>query len=396
MRPPLITTLLYFDHNATTFVAPEVADTMAVALRTIYGNASSTHRAGQLAREQLEKSRKTIAESLHAPPNDFVFTSGGTESNNLAILGLTRNVSAAGKHVITTSIEHPAVLECCRQLEKEGVEVTYAGVDSGGLIDADQIRRQIRPETVLISVMHANNEIGTLQPIREIGEIVRACRERGQQIFFHSDGVQAFGKIDADVQRLGVDLYSVSAHKIFAPKGIGGLYVRKGTPLRGIQFGGRHERERRPGTENVPAAIAFARATELCAPSDTEKVAALRDYFEGGMLSSSGVEVNGDTSNRLPNTSNLLFRGISAEALVIALDMKGIAVSTGSACSSGSIEPSRVLLAMGRTREEARSSVRFSFGRYNTIEEVDRLIEAVSPSIAKLRGKMRLENSLVV
>jgi cysteine desulfurase len=389
--------VLYFDHNATTFVAPEVADTMAAALRQVFGNPSSTHREGQLSRQKLEKSRRTIAEFLHASPAEFVFTSGGTESNNLAIRGLLRSVGGARTHVITTTIEHPSVLECCRELEREGVEVSYVGVNSQGLVDVDEICRRVRPETVLISVMHANNEVGTIQPIREIVEVVRERRDAGQMVFFHSDGVQAFGKIESDVQQLGVDLYSISGHKIFAPKGIGGLYVRKGTPLRGIQFGGRHERERRAGTENVPGAMALARAVELCASTSDTHLPALRDYFEAEVRSRLGdIEVNGAINSRLPNTSNLLFRSVSAEALVIALDMRDVAVSTGSACTSGSVEPSHVLLAMGRSHEEARSSVRFSMGRYNTAEDVRTLIETVVASVLKLRIATRWEKPVLV
>jgi cysteine desulfurase len=389
--------LLYFDHNATTPVAPEVADALAAALRQVYGNASSTHAAGQLARQQLENSRQVVARYLHASPAEIVFTSGGTESNNLAILGLVRYLPAKRKHVVTTTIEHPAVLESCRQLEREGVDITYARVDADGLVDVNEIRQNLQAETVLVSVMHANNEIGTVQPLLEVAGLIRERRQTGQNIFFHSDGVQAFGKIDVDMHELGVDLYSVSAHKVFAPKGTGALYVRKGTPLHGIQFGGRHERERRAGTENVPGAMAFARAVELCGASSTAELTRLRDHFEAEVLSRiSDVEMNGSRDSRLPNTSNLVFHGVSAEALVIALDMRGIAVSTGSACSSGSVEPSHVLLAMGRTREDARSSVRFSLGRYNTAEDVKVLIDGVIACASRLRGARRLETSLAV
>jgi cysteine desulfurase len=378
---------LYFDHNATTCIAPEVAETMAAASRDVYGNPSSIHGPGQLARQQLEKSRRTIADFLHASPAEFVFTSGGTESNNLTLLGLVRSLPSDRKHVITTSIEHPAVLETCRQLEREGVAVTFIDVDSTGLVDVDRIRQNLRTHTVLISVMHANNEVGTIQPIQEIAAVVREARAAGQEIYFHSDGVQAFGKIDVDVQQLGLDLYSVTAHKIFGPKGVGGLFVRKGTPLHGIQYGGRHERGRRPGTENVPGAMAFARVVELCTPNDLSHLAVLRDFFEAEMLAAvPETKINGATDRRLPNTSNLMFPGISAEALAIALDMKGIAVSTGAACSSGSTEPSHVLLAMGRTREDARSSVRFSFGRYNTRHEVSRLVGEVIACLRQLRN----------
>ena len=388
--------MLYFDHNATTFIAPEVADTLAAASRQVFGNASSIHREGQLARQQLEKSRRIIAEFLKASPTEFVFTSGGTESNNLALFGLVRSLPGERKHVITTAIEHPSVLECCRKLEREGVEVSYAGVDRNGIVDPAEIEHELRPNTVLVSVMHANNEVGTLQPVGEIAGLVRELRRKNQKIFFHSDGVQALGKIPVDVQQLGIDLYSVSAHKVFGPKGIGGLYVRKGTPLHGIQQGGRHERERRAGTENVPGAMGFAQAVELCAPSTADSVMTLRDWFEAEVLWRGDATMNGATPSRLPNTSNLLFRGVSGEALVIALDLKGIAVSTGSACSSGSVEPSHVLLAMGRTEEEARSSVRFSFGRYTTADDVRVLIDAVTDCITRLRTTARSEKRLVV
>jgi cysteine desulfurase len=391
--------LLYFDHNATTFVAPEVAAVMAAAALDVYGNPSSVHASGQLARQHLERSRRTIAEFLNASPAEFVFTSGGTESNNLAILGLVRNLprnsSAGEKHVITTAIEHPAVLETCRQLERESVNVSYVGVGATGVIDPDEIERNLRPSTVLISVMHANNEIGTIQPVAELAALVRRRRESGQRIYLHSDGVQAVGKIDVDLEQLGVDLYSLSAHKIFGPKGIGGLFVRKRTPIGSILYGGRHERERRPGTENVPGAMAFARAIELCA-AHTTNVIDLRNRFEDEILRElPNVERNGAPYSRLPNTSNLLFRDVSGEAMVIALDMRGIAASTGSACSSGSIEPSATLLAIGRTREEARLSVRFSFGRYDTLEDVKTLIEAVIASARQIRKSSRQENRLV-
>jgi cysteine desulfurase len=370
----------YFDHNATTFLAPEVAEVLASALHEVYGNASSVHAQGQLAKRQLEQSRRTVAETLSAPPMDFVFTSGGTESNNLAISGLMAGLSGGPKHVITTAIEHPSVLEVFRQFERDDIAVTFVPVDAGGMVRAEAVAEALRPETVLVSVMHANNETGAVQPIREIAEALR-----GQQVFLHSDGVQAFGKLTVDIRELGVDLYSISAHKIFGPKGIGGLYVRKGTPLRRMMLGGHHERERRAGTENVPAAMAFARAVELgtAAPDD-----ALRDRFEAKLLAAlPSIRINSGGENRLPNTSNVLFPGVSAEALTIALDLQDMAVSTGAACSSGSVEPSHVLLAMGLSRKEARSSVRFSFGRYNTTEEVDRLAEATITAARKLNRR---------
>jgi cysteine desulfurase len=371
--------LPYFDHNATTFVAPEVAEAMAVALRDVYGNASSMHRAGQLARQHLESSRRQVADFLGASANEIVFTSGGTEANNLAIFGMVREqLGGARKHVVTTPIEHPSVLECVWQLGREGVDVS--------IVDAPAIEQNLRDDTVLVSVMHANNETGAIQPLRQVAAAIERRRRAGQTIHFHSDGVQAAGKIPVDVRELGVDLYSLSAHKLFAPKGVGALYVRKGTPLRGIQYGGRHERERRAGTENVPAAMAFARAVELVDGAANIDVQKLRDDFENELRKRlPWIEVNGGEAERLPNTSNVLFRGISGEALVIALDLQNMAISTGAACSSGSIEPSHVLLTMGRSRDEARSSLRFSFGRYNTAEEIEALVDATTRAAEKLR-----------
>ncbi len=366
-------------------------------MRDVFGNPSSTHQHGQRARQQLENARRRIAGVLEVAPAEFVFTSGGTESNNLAILGLMRKLPDARKHAITTAIEHPSVLETFRQLEREGVDVTYIGVDSAGRVDAREIADHLRPETALVSVMHANNETGVIQPIEEIAAIVRARREAGQRIWFHSDGVQAMGKIPVSPRKLDIDLYSISAHKIYAPKGIGGLFVRKGVPLGSTHYGGRHERERRPGTENVAGAVAFAVAMELCAGDNPRSTAKLRDSFEAKVQASQPeIEINGGAASRLPNTSNLLFRGVSAEGLLIALDIQGMAVSTGSACSSGSIEPSPVLLSMGRSREEAKSSVRFSLGRYNTDEDIDRLAEAVIACTGQLRRSYKAEAQLVV
>jgi cysteine desulfurase len=380
--------LHYFDHNSTTPLAPEVAAVLPAALSDVYGNPSSTHRAGQLARQRLEESRRTIANALNVAPAEIVFTSGGTESNNLAILGLLRQSSGRSVHAVTLAIEHPSVLEPFRQLEQEGVAVTYVK-------SVNSLAAALRDETMLVSVMHANNETGEIQPLAEVAEMVAARRAGGQSIYLHSDGVQALGKIPVDLARLGVDLYSLSAHKIFGPKGIGALFVRKNVPLQRIQFGGRHERERRPGTENVPAAIAFAQAAKIAVSGRGEIVAALRDQFELELLNRlPDIHVNAAQTARLPNTSNILFRGVSAEALVIALDMREMAVSTGAACSSGSLEPSHVLLAMGLSREEARSSIRFSFGRYNTPAEMAALADAVVESVNKLRRRAGKETRL--
>ncbi len=374
----------YFDHNATTPVSPAVLEVLVPALLEVYGNASSIHHDGQLAKQRLELARRQTAELLHCDPKEVVFLSGGTEADNLAILGIVRSHPAGRKHVITTAIEHPAVMNPCRELEREGVDVTYVRVGRDGVADPAEIRRSLRPETVLISVMHANNELGTIQPLEEISKI---AREAGALL--HADGVQAAGKIPVDVKALGADLYSISGHKLYAPKGVGALYVKAGTNLAPIQFGGKHERERRPGTENVPGAIALGAAAAASASTlavESARLGALRDRLENGILAqvpSSGV--NGERSRRTPNTANIFFDGLEGEALVISLDLKGFSVSSGSACSSGAVEPSHVLLAIGLPRERARASLRFSLGRSNTEEQVDALIDAVSESVAQLR-----------
>lgn len=365
----------YFDFNATTPVSAEVLEAMLPTLRDGYGNASSIHHFGQVAKQQLEAARRQVAALLHAPARDIVFTSGGTEANNLAIFG----AAGGGGHVITTAIEHPAVLNPCEQLPS----VTRIAVGSGGVVDPGDIRKALRPDTVLISVMHANNELGTIQPIAEIAAI---ARDAG--VLFHVDGVQATGKVPVDVEALGVDLYSVSGHKFYAPKGIGALYVRQGTRLRPLMFGGKHERERRPGTENVPGAVAVGRAAEIARATlavESARLAALRDRLERKVLETiPSAHVNG-RAPRIPNTTNIRFDGIEGEAIVISLDLKGFAVSSGSACSSGAVEPSHVLLAIGLSPQDARSSVRFSLGRSNTAEQVDALVNSLAESVAHLR-----------
>ncbi|MEK7406893.1 MAG: cysteine desulfurase family protein [Acidobacteriota bacterium] len=374
----------YFDHNATTPVAPEVADAVREAFCEDFGNPSSVHRFGQAAKGRLETARERVALLLHAMPREIVFLSGGTEGDNLAIFGTVRYDSRPRKHVITTAIEHPAVLHSCAQLEREGVEVTRVGVSSDGVVDPDDIRRALRPETVLISVMHANNELGAVQPLAGIGRI---AREAG--VYFHSDGVQAVGKIRVDVEALGVDLYALSGHKFYAPKGAGALFVRQGVRLGAIQFGGHHERDRRPGTENVPGAVGLAAAAELVRanlPMEMARMGALRDRLEQAILERvPDVTVNGGRAPRTPNTSNLRFDGVDGEAMLIALDLAGFAVSSGAACSSGAIEPSHVLTAIGLSAEEARASLRFSLGRLNTEEQVERLIETVAIAVDSLR-----------
>jgi cysteine desulfurase len=370
----------YFDHNATTPLAPEVLEAMVSCLGQVYGNASSIHHFGQSAKQRLEMARRQVASLIHASAAEITFTGGGTEADNLAVLGVARGA----KHIVTSAIEHPAVLMAAMQLEREGVVVTRLRVGSSGVVNPDDVRKALRPDTALVSVMHANNELGTIQPLAEISRITR---EAGVPL--HADGVQALGKIPVDVDALGVDLYSVSAHKIYGPKGVGAVYVRKGTKVAPIAFGGHHERDRRPGTENVPGIVAFGAAAELAGQhlaAESERLGALRDRLENTLLEripASGV--NGSRWNRVPNTSNLYFDGIDGEAMVISLDLRGFAVSTGAACSSGAIAPSHVLTAMGLTDDRARASMRFSLGRNNTAEQVDALAEAVLASVGHLR-----------
>jgi cysteine desulfurase len=374
----------YFDHNATTPVSPEVVQATVSCLADVYGNASSIHHFGQMAKQRLEMARRQTAALIGCQPQEIVFVSGGTEADNLALFGVLHYANRQQMHVVTTAIEHPAVLNACAQLEREGVTVTYVAVGASGVVDPDDVRRALRSSTVLVSVMHANNELGTVQPIAEISRIAHEANR-----YLHSDGVQALAKIPVDVNALGVDLYSMSGHKIYAPKGVGVLFVRKGTRMTPISFGGHHERERRPGTENVPGAVALGRAAESAAESlqaNALGMAALRDRLEAGILDRiSGTGVNGARDRRTPNTSNIYFDGIEGESLVIALDLRGFAVSTGAACSSGAVEPSHVLTAIGLSPDRARSSIRFSLGRSNTIEQVDALISAVEDSVRHLR-----------
>lgn len=374
----------YFDHNATTPVSQSVLEVLVAALLEVPGNASSIHREGQMARQRLENAREQVASFLTCDAKEVVFTSGGTEADNLAILGSIAAHPSNIKHIITSAIEHPAVLNPCRELERAGVAVTYVSPRPDGTVHPDDVRRALRPETVLVSIMHANNETGVIQPIAEIAAI---AHEAGA--LMHSDGVQAAGKIPVDVGALGVDLYSISGHKFYAPKGVGALYVKAGTRLRPIQFGGKHERERRPGTENVPAAVAIAKAASLARdvlPVESARLESLRNRLETGIVArvpDSGI--NGAGAPRTPNTSDIYFDGLQGEALVISLDLKGFAVSSGSACSSGAVEPSHVLLAMGLPPERARASLRFSLGASNNEEQVDALIAAVAESAAQLR-----------
>ena len=374
----------YFDHNATTPLAPEVLESVVSCLGQVYGNASSIHHFGQAAKQRLETARRQIAALIHADAREIVFTGGGTEADNMAILGVVRAAERPRPHVITCAIEHPAVLMTVKQLIAQGVEATAVRVGPSGIVSPDDIRRALRPETVLITIMHANNELGTVQPIAEIAQIARQAG-----VPLHVDGVQALGKIPVDVDALGVDLYTMSGHKLYAPKGVGALYVRKGTRMAPILFGGHHERDRRPGTENVPGIAAFGAAAELAGQrlqQDAERVGQLRDRLENTILDRiPGTGINGSRWNRTPNTSNIYFDGVDGEAMTIALDLRGFAVSTGAACSSGALTPSHVLTAIGLTNDRARASMRFSLGRGNTAEQVDALVEAVCGSVAHLR-----------
>ncbi len=373
----------YFDHNATTPVSPEVLQALTPMLAEVYGNPSSIHHFGQVARKRLDEARRQTASLLGAAPDEIVFTSGGTEADNLALLGF-----GPGAHAITTTVEHPAVLAAAAQL----ASATLVPVDSRGLVDPDDIRRVLRDHTghgtKIVSVIHANNELGTIQPI---AEIARIAREAG--VAFHSDGVQAAGKIGVDVNQLGVTLYSIAGHKLYAPKGVGALFVRKGTKLAPILHGGNHERNRRAGTENAPGAVALGRAAQWMVEHGAEesrRLETLRDRLEQSVLDRiSGVRINGVGINgaapRVSNTSNLRFEGIDTEPLLIALDLRGFAVSSGSACSSGASEPSHVLTAIGLTKEQARSSLRISLGRSNDAGQVDALVGALVECVAHLR-----------
>jgi cysteine desulfurase len=376
---------VYLDNNATTPLAPEVFEAMRPFYLENYGNASSIHWYGQRAKAAMETAREQVARLINCRPSEVVFTSGGTEADNAALVGMVEAARAESRHVVTTAIEHHAVLHTAKALEKRGVSVTYVRAGLSGVVDPADVERAVRPETVLISVMHANNELGTIQPLEEIG---RVARER--DIYFHTDAVQSVGKIPVDVEKLGVDLLSLSAHKLYGPKGVGALYIRRGTSLRPLLYGGHHERDRRPGTENVPGIVGLGKAAELARErlaEDATRMSARRDHLEAGILRSVPlVTVNGDPQRRLPNTTSIAFDFIEGEGFVIAMDLRGVACSTGAACSSGSLEPSHVLAAMGKTPEQARSSIRFSLGRFTTAEDIDQTLEVVPAVAQQLRA----------
>jgi cysteine desulfurase len=376
---------IYLDYNATTPVDPAVLDAMLPHFAENFGNASSIHSPGQRARGAVDGARASVAALLAAKPSEIVFTSGGTESDNLALFGVVAASQETRKHIITTAIEHHAVLSTAQALEKSGVDVTYVPVGRDGVVDPEAIRSALKPETILISVMHANNELGTIQPIGEIGRIAAAA-----DVLFHCDAVQSAGKLPLDVNRLGVDLLSISAHKIYGPKGVGALYVRSGTPLEPQFHGGHHERDRRPGTENVPGIVGLGKAADLARKNlqtDCARITTLRNRLEDALLAPCGdARVNGDHAQRVSNTSNISFHAAGGESLVIALDLQEIACSTGAACSSGAVGPSHVLLAIGLSPDEARSSLRFSLGRTTTAEEIDHAIATIPQAVERLRA----------
>jgi cysteine desulfurase len=376
--------MIYLDHNATTPLHPDVFRVMEPYMREQFGNASSSYRLGRSAKSALEASRKSIAGCLGAQPDEIVFTSGGTESDNIAIRGVAHALRSKGNHVITSQIEHHAVLKTCQDLEREGFRVTYLPVDSGGQINPDDVRGHIGAETILITVMLANNETGVIQPLSEVGRIARE-----KQIMFHTDAVQAVGKIPVDVNELSVDLLSLSGHKFYGPKGVGALYVRRNTPINPSFAGGHHERNIRPGTENVPGIVGLAEALLLATgnlPEVAQKLTGLRQRFESTVLRKvNSVQINGGNAPRVPNTSNMSFQFVEGESVLLHLDLKGIYASSGSACSTDSPEPSHVLVAMGVPARTAQGTIRFSLGKDNTDDQIDYVIEALMDIVLRLR-----------
>ena len=380
---------VYFDYNATTPLAPEVIDAVVRATRDTFGNASSVHHFGQQAKAALDDARSAVAALIHADPSEIVFTSGGTESDNFAIRGASEALEPSGRrHLIASAIEHEAVLNTLRALTRRGWRTTLVPVDESGILSPDRLREAIADDTALVSVMHANNEIGTIQPIAELATLAHA---RGALL--HTDAVQSVGKIPVDVRALGVDLLSLSAHKFNGPKGAGALWIKRGTRMQSIVTGGKHERNRRAGTENVPGLAGLGVAARLAAgklAAEAARVGALRDRLEEGILRTvPGTVVNGARGSRVPNTTNISFDRVEAESLLIALDLEGIAVSTGSACSSGTLEPSHVLRAMGLSTHRTQNSLRFSLGMCSTAAEVDHVVEVLPRLVEKLRSLSR-------
>src|ERR1051326_3095084 len=392
---------IYLDHSATTPVDARVAEALTRSLTENFGNPSSVHGFGQQARAAVDRARREVAALINAKPNEIIFTSGGTEANNLAIRGICESSGAHGKHIVTSAIEHPSVRGVCSAVEQHGWEVTRVPVYENGIVKGEDVRDALRSDTVLVTVMLANNEIGTVQPINEIAEIVRERRANGQKhLYLHTDGVQAAGRMSLNGEELGCDLLTMSAHKLYAPKGIGALYVRRGVRLVGQNIGGHQERERRAGTENVPGIVAFGEAARLAREELHERTthdAQLRDSLERKVMSTiPDIVLNGDRNKRLPHLSNISFRYIEGEGLLINLDLQGVAVSTGSACSSGTLEPSPVIRALGVDDEIARGSIRFSFGKDNTDADVDYTVKVLAQAVKRLRALSPLTRPLVV
>lgn len=376
---------VYLDHAATTPALPEVAAVMNQYLTEIFGNPSSLHAFGQEARRALDSARDSVAKAIGADPSEIYFTSGGTESDNLALIGVTTAMSHQGDHIITTAIEHHAVLSTCTALQSRGFRVTLLPVDDFGLVSPDDLRKAITDKTILISIMHANNEIGTIEPIGELTEI---AKESG--IPFHTDAVQTVGHIPVSAKKMGVDLLSLAAHKFYGPKGIGALFVRRGTRINPIIFGGAQERERRAGTENVPGVLGMAKALEIAVSEMDERSShesVLRDRLVAELMQRiPDLKLNGHPTLRLPNNANLSVARVEGESMLLNLDMQGIAVSSGSACSSGALEPSHVLRALGLPFALAQASLRFSLGRSNADADIDRIIETLPPIVSRLRS----------
>ena len=375
---------IYLDNNATTKTDEEVVKAMLPYLLENYGNPSSIYKIGRDTRKAVEEAREKVAKALNCEANEIYFTSGGSESDNTAIKGIAHSYKEKGNHIITSKIEHPAVLETCKELEKEGFEVSYIGVDENGIINLKELEASIKPSTILISVMFANNEIGTIQPIKEIGKIAKE-----NNIYFHTDAVQAVGNVKIDVKELNLDSLSLSAHKFYGPKGVGALYVKKGVKFNKFISGGHQERNKRAGTENVAGIVGLGKAIELAyqdLDKHNEKIKELRDYYvEKVTKRIPYIKINGDTKKRLPGNSNISFRFIEGEGLLLNLDLKGICASSGSACTSGSLDPSHVLLAIGLPHEIAHGSLRISIGKYNTKEEIDYVIECLVEIVGRLR-----------
>lgn len=375
---------IYLDHGATTKMHPEVLETIMPYMTEVYGNPSSIHFFGREVRKALEEAREKVAKAIGAEPREIIFTSGGTESDNLAIRGVARAMHKKGNHIITSAVEHHAVIDTCKALQDEGFEITTVPVDEYGLVDVKDVEAAITDQTILITIMMGNNEVGTVMPVAEIGKL---ARERG--ITFHTDAVQAIGSLPVNVNDIQCDLLSMSAHKFYGPKGVGALYVRKGTKLKVYSFGGVQERKMRPGTENVPGIIGMGKAIELATTDleqKTAKVRKLRDRLIEGLMQIEHTKLNGHPEQRLPGSVNVSIQYVEGESLILSLDLKGIAASSGSACTSGSLDPSHVLMAMGMDHQTAHGSLRLTLGRENTVEEIDYVLEVIPEVVTRLRS----------